>query len=71
MADFGSFRTMVLSFTLGGSITPKQKQWILDWVKNNASSANNIEKAATIAYQYDAPDELVQKIRELKPTETY
>lgn len=71
MADFGNFRTMVLSFTLGGSITPKQKQWILDWVRNNVSSPDNIEKAATIAYQYDAPDDLVQEIRNLKSAAEY
>jgi len=50
---------------LGGDLTDKQKDWIYNWVKQRATHPAEVDKAATIAYQYDIPDDLVNKIRHI------
>jgi hypothetical protein len=62
---FGTYKTMLLSFNVGGSITPKQEAWILNWIAKNLEG-NEIDKAVEIAYQYDYPDHVLEKIRSLK-----
>lgn len=53
---------MLLSLNLGG-MSEKQKDWIISWIKKNMTTSSEIEKAAHIAYQYDAPDDLIDRIR--------
>lgn len=67
MAHFGIFRNMALSFNLGKKMTNSQKQWLINWVKSNLSTPNEFEKAATIAWQYELPEDLIEEIRKLKP----
>lgn len=64
-AKFGNLKTMLLSLGSGGSVTPTQEEWILKWINTNLEGSE-IDKAAEIAYQYDYPDEIVEKIRNLK-----
>jgi len=71
MAPIGNFRTMALSFNLGRSMTDSQKEWLINWVKSNLSTPNEFEKAATIAWQYELPEDVIEKIKNLKPEESY
>jgi hypothetical protein len=64
-AKFGNLKTMLLSLSSGGRVTPSQEQWILNWIEKNLEGSE-IDKAAEIAYQYDYPDEIVEKIRGLR-----
>lgn len=61
----GTLRTMLLSFNAGGGMTEKQENWVLSWIHKNLEPYE-IDKAATIAYQYDVSDDIVEKIRNLK-----
>jgi len=63
--SFNDYRTLLLSMNLGGGLTDKQKDWIYNWVKQRATHPAEVDKAATIAYQYDIPDDLVNRIRHI------
>lgn len=63
----GSLRTILLSLSLdgGGKITPKQEEWLLNWI-GQKFERRELDKVAEIAYQYNYPDDIVQKIKSLK-----
>jgi len=67
MANFTLFRNMALSFNLGGGMTRSQKEWLINWVKSNISTPAEFDKVATIAWQYELPEDVIETIKNLKP----
>ena len=61
---FGNYRTMILSLNSGG-MSDRQKDFVVNWVKNKMSSPSDIKKAAHIAYQYDVPEDVIERINAL------